>query len=356
MTSSDHERAMSTPSALSKTVGALLKLGFAGATIVAIAALFVVMHPDGSVQETRADIIDLEMLAPQTSTQKFVAALDDLGHEKPRIYNYNGTQLYFSTRMTTKRPDELIDEYQRVFVERGVNSKPWGVDLDRELLKSPSELEKRVDARRKAAIQGEVQLSYHDPSRMIMNGALLRGDRVQFVHDDEAQGYTINNFHKLFKMHRYIEAEWNPVQQRTVVTATWSDEDFDVTKTLPEAFQDHDAPSTHNAPDLDIPACIGCTRLTRFATEANDKPYVKQVFSAPSSRPDDIAQFYKEAMPRQGWRPLPGQSVEQRVADKHTDFQYSKFLSFQRNGQFATIAVHPDEYGSGSMISTMITD
>ena len=347
---------MSTLSALSKPVGALLKLGFAGATIVAIAALFVVLHPDGGVQETQADIIDLELLAPQTSTQKFVAALDDLGHEKPRIYNYNGTQLYFSTRMTPKRPEELIDEYQRVLVERGVNSKPWGIELDRELLKDPAALQKRANARRAAAIEGEVQLSYHDPSRMIMNGALLRGEHIHLVHDEQANDIAIQNFHKLFKMHRYIEAEWNPIQQKTVVTATWSDEDFDVSKTLPDAFQTEDTLSTDNAPDLDIPSCIGCVRLTRFATEANDKPYVKQVFSAPSSRPEDIATFYKEAMPRSGWRLLPGQSLDQRISAQHDKFAYSRLLTFQRAGQFATIAVHPDEQGTGSMVSTMLTD
>ncbi len=346
---------MSNQNTTTKHIKTLLKLGLAGSTILAIGALFLVANPDGEVQDSQADIVDLDVLAPQTSTQKFVAALDDLGHEKPRIYNYNGTEIYFSTRTSPKRPNELIDEYQRAFVDRGVNSKTWGVQLDKELLKDPKKLKVAANERAAASLAGEVQVAYHDEDRVIMNGAVIDVDHLQFHYNQDNEEYAPSNFHNLFKMHRYVEANWNPIKNESTVTATWSDEDFDVTKTMDERFQDPESTLTDNAPDLSIPSCIGCARLTRFATVANDKPYVKQILTAPST-PDDVARFYREAMPRNGWLPMPGKTLDQRIASQNPQFEHTKLLTFQRNGEFVTISIYPDNDTGGSIIDTMTSD
>lgn len=330
-----------------------LKLGLAGATIAGIAGLFLIMSPDGAGTESKADILDLELIAPQTKTQKFVAALDTLGHEKPRVYDYNGTQVFFSTRVTAEKPRELIKEYQQTFVTHGVNSREWDVAPDPELLNDPEKLRVHAQTQRSHMLGGEVQVIYHNENRVVMSGAVLDPSSYEVIIDHKNKDYIVKDFHKLFKMHRHIEAEWNPVSKHTTVTASWSDEHFDITKTMPETVQDPKTRHLNNSPDLEIPACIACTRLTRFATIANDKPYVTQVFESTEST-TRIANFYHDAMTSAGWHKMPGETLKTHLSESPQ--KDAEFLQFQRNARFVTITIHPTEDGRGSMITTMTTD
>ncbi len=102
----------------------VLKLGLAGASLVAIAAAVVLLGPDGSVEEGRALVWDMGVFE-QTSTQKFAGSLKHMGHHPPEVYDYNGNEVYFSKRSSSKSPDALVEEYQRTFVERGLNDKVY---------------------------------------------------------------------------------------------------------------------------------------------------------------------------------------------------------------------------------------
>ncbi len=330
-----------------------LKLAGAGATIVAFAWGFLIMNPQGDVNTSQADIIDLELIAPQTNTQKFVAALDTLGHEKPRVYDYNGTQVFFSTRTTTDKPRDLIQEYQETFVTHGVNSQVWGVTPDAELLDDPEKLDAHARRQRNKIVSGEIQVIYHHDNHVIMSGAVLDVPLMGIPRHPETGEPVVQDFQKIFKMHRYIEAEWNPVTQHTTVTASWSDEHFDITKTLPADQQDPETRAQNNSPDLEIPACVACTRLTRFAAVAHDKPYVTQVFSSTEST-ERVANFYRDAMTSKGWRKMPGDTLKERLSDPEQ--RKAEFLQFQRNGRFVSITIHPAEQGQGSMITTMTSD
>lgn len=345
-----------TPSPLRRHAVNLLKTTLAGASIALFAWGFLTLNPAGDVEEIQAEIVDFSLFTPQTSTQKFVTALDRLGHEKPRVYNYNGTQIFFSTRTTPKRPQELILEYQEELVAQGVNSRVWDVTPDRRTLQSPELLEKASQERTEAMLKGELQVLYHDEGHVIMSGAELRDDKIMnlLFTPPETEGgkptLHLNDFDKLFKLHRYVEAEWDPIQKSTTVTATWGDEAFDISKTLPTP--EGEAPSlTHNATDLEVPACIGCFRLTRFATEANDKPYVKQIFSS-QDRPEAVAHFYQQAMTNRGWKPTELALPEEKLSDDPE----AQLLQFSRGTRFVTITIHPDDDGSGSMVSAIATD
>lgn len=334
-----------------RAVKATAKLGAAGATIFAIGWFFLTMSPAGEVQESQADIVDLELLAPETNTQKFVSALDDLGHEQPRIYDYNGADIYFSTRATSTPPRELIEEYQRAFVNRGVNSKVWDSRTDYLQHARDNTLPRAAGERVAAMLSGELQVVFHDENRVIMTAALLDAERAEQHAKKSPDG--VAHFDQFFQSHRHIDATWDPVHQRTLVTATWSDEDFDIRKTMPTALQ---PTGMTTSSDRDVPTCIGCERLTRFAATANDAPYVKQVFET-SRGPQEIKAFYERAMSSRGWRSMPTSQISARVRHQLPEkFGDQIGLQFSRGTTFVTITIQIDEETNKTVISTMMTD
>lgn len=336
-----------------------VKLGIAGATICAIGWAFLTFGPEGEVKESQADIHDLALMAPLDNTQRFVKALDNLGHEKPRIYNYNGTQVYFSTRASEKKPRDLIQEYQRAFVEEGVNKKVYDVKVDLDALAAKGEdaLQKEADARIKAMLDGEVQVVYHDDNRVIMASALIDRSKAPPTKVTQKPDGTTEldfDFKEVFTAHRYIEASWHPIRNETVVTASWGDESFDIKKTLPTSQQDPMARSQNAAADLDVPSCLGCERVTRFATDANDKPYVFQVFDSPQSE-DQVANFYRKAMTGRGWQESKHSKHLDRFAFEHAeDVEGGKVLQFKRGIQNVTLTIHPSS--TGSSVSAILSD
>lgn len=330
---------------------ATAKLGVAGATIFAIGWVFLTMNPAGEVKESQADIVDLQLLAPETNTQKFVSALDDLGHEQPRIYDYNGADIYFSTRATSTPPRELITEYQRAFVNRGVNSKIWDSRTDFLEHSKKGTLDVAADERTAAMLAGELQVVFHDENRVIMTAALLDIERAK--KRAKLDPNDVISFEELFQSHRYIDATWDPVHQRTLVTATWSDENFDIRKTMPAKLQPHGMATSS---DRDVPTCIGCERLTRFAATANDAPYVKQIFET-SRGPQEIKEFYERAMSSRGWRSMPTSQISARLRHQRPEqFGDQIGLQFSRGTTFVTITIQTDEETGKTVISTMMTD
>lgn len=336
-----------------------VKLGLAGATIFAIGWGFLTFGPEGEVKESQADIGDLTLMAPLDNTQRFVKALDNLGHEKPRIYNYNGTQVYFSTRASPKKPRELIKEYQEAFVEEGVNKKVYDVRVDFDALAAQGEdaIKKEADARVRAMLEGEVQVLYHDDNRVVMGSALIDRSKAKPEFSEGKEDGTLDvdfQFKEVFKAHRYIEATWHPVRQESFVTASWGDEDFDIKKTLPTSQQDPETRAENNSTDLIVPTCLGCERLTRFATDANDKPYVFQIFKS-SQDQDQVEQFYRKAMLGRGWQ-------ETKHAKHLADFSFNngqevedgKILQFKKGRQNVTLTVHPEP--TGSTVSAILSD
>lgn len=112
----------------------LTKLGITAAAVVGIGWGFIALNPPDDkgtptigVQETNADIFTTTFAEP-TNTQKFTEALDRLGHEKPRTYDYNGNTVFFSTNFVRKAPPEVLREYQLEFVNQGVNPEVFSLD------------------------------------------------------------------------------------------------------------------------------------------------------------------------------------------------------------------------------------
>ena len=185
---------------------------------------------------------------------------------------------------------------------------------------------------------------------------LKKGHMTTLLATDPATGERVHdaNFEDVFGAHRYIEANWNPASSQTVITASWGDESFDLTKTLPQALQDKDLTSL--AVDHTVPACIGCQRLTRFATEEGDKPYVKQLFVTPN-HPAQIEDFYLKSLTARGWTKTPIGSFElPPEADVPGEVRAMRMLQFQREADVLTITIHRSPSDDTTYVSTMVSD
>ena len=126
------------------------------------------------VSEGHADIVTTQ-LTDRSSTQKFTAALEKMGHEPPRVYDFNGNTVYFSTReVMGKTPEDLLQDYQEAFVVQGVNSRQHLVPaLAHELADENSQEKPSEDLQEmyEAAANGEILPQMITNNYMSMGGA-----------------------------------------------------------------------------------------------------------------------------------------------------------------------------------------
>jgi hypothetical protein len=328
-----------THTSIHRAVVTLGKLALAGATICAVAVGLVITGPDGHVQESKADIADV-FLTPVTNTQRFATALDRLGHEPPRVYNYNGNNIYFSVRVSSKRPDELAREYQEEFVRQGVNEQVYSASKhafsgEKVVGEDPDQI---VGA--EALLSGQIIPQHVSRDGFIMHGALIKGapkTREQFAKNMLARTKEdTKDFPHTFQSFRGIEAEWEEQEKRTVVTATWGDEDFELLKT----FAAKDGGITEDvATDPEIPVCPGCERLTRFAGASTDEDQIAHVFST-TTHPNTVLSFYERALGARGWTETEASSLTRKmegIADLQGDPKHNR--QFTKDGKFLTLNV-----------------
>ncbi len=138
------------------------------------------------IKEGHADIVT-SSLAERSSTQKFAASLEKLGHEPPRVYDYNGNTVYFSTRhIQGKTPMDVVQEYQHEFVVQGLNSKQHltpMVNLEMEREDATDERKAEIDAQLsdiyKGAAYGEITPQAILPDYVSMGGAEYDHDSLK---------------------------------------------------------------------------------------------------------------------------------------------------------------------------------
>lgn len=394
----------------------LIRLALTAGVIVGIGAAFLLLQPasDGQggleVESSRADITWMTPFSP-SPTQRFASALEDLGHEPPRAYDLNGNDVYFSTRVSRKSPERLLQEYQQAFVDHGVNSRMWmrSTDALSRLRESP-ELRKRFRKRAKAAIKGEILPAKVSDDYMSMNGMLFTGadeqedpedklvgmvDKVENAADNFREAYEAcggdakilakvraankpklparvkkvgeaigkrsacggggpktcsdwrwrlqkargdidayadaikkqpemircpelqrlessnartmgRDFAERIHGYRSIEAFRNKKSGQTVVTASWSDGDFDMTKVLP---------SEYGLPDQDdtpVPLCSSCKRAYSFVGSGGESgDSSNEIWSNESV--DRVAADYVDTLVDEGWEFRDGAPVVQKL-------------------------------------------
>ncbi len=423
----------------------LLRVTLTVAIVVAIAAAVLVLHPDSDdeggvgVGASRADIAWMTPFE-QTHTQRFASALEDLGHEPPRVYDLNGNEVFFSTRTSRKSPERLLQEYQEKFVEKGVNSKMWLQSTDNLSKQRPSKgARNQISERAKAAVDGEILPTAANDRYMAMNGMLMdtgEGD----ADDEEHLGEVVEKLERttsqlekayaecggdpdlvdehskeqhvpvgmdLDKVDKALEkrsscdgggpkvcSEWqhkletsqqklqtyagavkeqpellecqamqrlerSKVQQagrdfaeridgfrsieafrdrdsgRSVVTASWSDDDFDMTSMMPSHYGLGDQ-------DGDIPLCKSCRRAWNFTGTGSESAYgTDQIWSHDSV--DGAAFDYAKTMTEQGWEYGDADTLMTKLYQfMDMPAEAGRWMRFKRGNRQVTLNIKAD--------------
>lgn len=328
-----------------------MKTSRIGLTILAGALLSTWALPNA-----HADITDFGWMAPASHTEKFVNTLDRLGHEKPRTYNYNGTEVFFSVNTSKKTPRELFLDYQQEFVRQGVNDKVYPAgSLSAFKRQSPEERGEQSLSRARALLTGNMIPLHLESDGFVLGGATIKGnpksaEELEKMHFDTSK--PIVPFHELFGAHHYVQADWDPLNKITTVTASWGDENFDAHLALPKEWG---GTPEKSPPDTEVPTCIGCERLSRFAGIANERPYVYQIFKARQSA-QAILNFYEQALTRRGWAQTDTSRITQKAL-KYTIYSNVPYtlVQYARNREFVTIGVDT-EHSPDIYVSTFLSD
>ncbi len=314
------------------------KLALSGALICAIAWVVAVYQPDGTVQDSQADILDLNFIHLSNSA-RFARGLQQLGHDRPQTFSINGNIVNFSVNHSRKRPLQLMKEYQEEFVHQGLQDTVWTAD------KAKQDGDKMMQ---EAMTGGVVPLNVSD-DYVAMGGVLPKNDAT------DAQGLVDLARSRpkpptIFKGHHWVEMFWDKYRRQTTVTASWSDEHFDYEKMFPgvaaKEGKDIDV-------DLDIPACPGCNRVSRVRDLNPMRTYSSNTYAS-TKHLDDTLDFYRRAMHRRGW-------TETESSQTFATLQpYVKFegdgahlLQLHRGKQFLTILAYPDANGHTTIHTVM---
>lgn len=355
-----------------------LKLGFSGAVIAAIAALFLVFSEDGEVSEAQADLYDMQ---PASIHQHgdFEQVIKDSGLE-PRPYDYNGNFVNFAVGDSKATPAELHQYYQQKFERAGINSRVYEEPMFGLMttghVDNPGELKAVTDG----FLQGEMVPLSVSEEHVVMAGLLSsvdpederfsdfkeklkNHDPTQFDSpeqlasriEDLSQRYLPNSsdiggdvYEDSIDGFRYLEAHREPGQQHTNVISSWSDGDFD-------AHKISDPSTAGVGTDPEVPACIGCERDNRLQALDDDEPYVLNQFRTATSTPDDIAQFYERTMTQRNWDLVETDEGLSELEAHIPELQQmpGNMINFQRGEENLTVFV-PDgtsEQGERSVVT-----
>lgn len=155
---------------MNRVLSIAARLGLTALLVLGVAWGIVMLHPPGDdtpavgVKESNADIFTMSF-ADRTSTQKFQAALDDLGHEKPRVFDYNGNTVMFSTNQLQGDLDQIFQMYMQAFADQGVNPEVFRRNAD----PNSPEGKRMIEA----AVKGGVIPWVNRDDYMAMGGAVL---------------------------------------------------------------------------------------------------------------------------------------------------------------------------------------
>jgi hypothetical protein len=335
-------------------VTTLLKLAFCGATIAMVAWAIVIVDGSGDVKETSADLLSLSPV-PMTNTARFEEALDGLNHSEPRVFDHNGNEIGFSSRTTRKRPTRLLADYQRAFVEAGINERTYlgrpgaDVDPDKPVDDRLRAADQEALVRQEAMMSGQVIPLDIDKERVSMGSVLVEGKpQTRRALREQFKETGPKNLGELYDGYRYIVAERDEESGVTSVTAAWSRGEFDMERNRPKTGRE--------ARKLDeqtgIPTCVGCSRVTDFSGQANAVDDHVAIFGSRRD-PGQLTHFYDQAMRQRGWK----RTSTNRMLDSVLDYAEQapdrlRLRQYERNGEMTTIGIRQSPGLDKSTITT----
>ncbi len=312
----------------------------------------------GDVPEAQADIVDGAVV----DGTEFTRAIASLGF-KPRAYDMNGNVMYFATGTAPgKSPHQVMNIIQDEMVEYGVNSKNWlgEAPLAGSLAKSDfqqtfdpakgfdrSKLESIDNGGISAAmLNGELVPIQNDKNYIATAGVTPGRDVKEVVADFQAAGgrSPIRDFTGGY---RFVDATGEPGEDSSMVTAVWTDENFDAKKMDNRAFKQQPA-------DPNVPACVGCEREFRFQSLQKDEPFRNNKWTAKNASMDNTYDFYQTAMANRGWSESGVQAKLSRLGQYFPEVNQipGRTLNMTKDGQNMTITLIPSPNGGTEVFSS----
>ncbi len=306
------------------------KLAGCAVVIAALAIGFSIF----ATSESQADIAWLSPFE-RSSSERFDAALENLGHDEVERYDLDGNTVYFSTNSTYDSPRRAMVDYQEEFRRQGLNDRVY-LDI----------VSDEFQARTETSLTGGLAPLAISDQHVTLGGVITANEA------EDGDGLLENladahSAHDLFRGHRYIEITRERDQSRTTIVATWSDDDFDYQRMDPMADVGD------QGYDSIVPPCPGCVRLSRFADDNPDRADRRTLsYSGPRSV-DDTRRYYVQALAQQGWEresmdsaldritPVVGLSLPEAVSDRYRRGDEQLLLTFtpdERTGDSLTLA------------------
>jgi hypothetical protein len=248
----------------------------------------------GFVKKADADIVT-STFAPKTKQQRFVDSLKEYGFAEPRMYDWDGNDVFFTSKTTRKSPSMAAREMQEIFERRGVNEKAY-MSVPKMVLPEsakddpkPEHFYKIMDPYRQMH-DGDIVPFRWGKNQVAMGGVEMEGD----PRPDEILRAVVEDkvIFEGMKRLRYVEAFRAPGDDKTTMTATWSDGNLDFKKF---------GGGKGTTVDSVVPACPGCERMRRFGGTGDESGYVENLYKTNKS-PKQMLDFYQEALEKRGWK------------------------------------------------------
>lgn len=344
---------------MNRALHTLGKLGLTGLLVSGVGLAILTLdpraeHAELEVKSAEADITAFDF-APTTKHERFIEALDEAGMEDPREYSYNDNTFFFSMMKTEDSPNEVLRNFQRLFVEKGINKKihdglpEGGIPFDMADIKKYKKLPEGEQKERFDRAMGYWE-HYDDffgggivpfqqgPDHIVMHGTRSKGKAdgaLEFLQEQFQSGEEKIALDHLVGTMYTVEAFRSKTSRTTTVTAVWSDENLDIPKLK-------NPPAPDPATEYDFPRCMGCEHQMSFKGHGNEKDYETHVYTG-SSTVDAAANFYRTTMEARGWKLSPAiRIMDKAMAKRSVQRSGERLLQFARGTDFMTVLVKQD--------------
>lgn len=150
--------------------------------------------------------------------------------------------------------------------------------------------------------------------------------------------------------YRSIEAFRDRKSGQTVVTASWSDEEFDMKSVLPDRYE------TEAQADGPVPPCNSCKQAWNFAGSGSESPYSSNEFWSQDSV-DRVAVDYVQTLAADGWEFRDGEPLMQQLYSRmNMPAEGGKYLRFSRGNRHMTLHIRPDREHGRTAVSAFTSN
>ena len=157
-----------------------------------------------------------------------------------------------------------------------------------------------------------------------------------------------DNFTKRVRAFRSIEADYHPKSNKTHVTASWSDEDFDAKKMQPKRFHQIDQSEVTGG----LPLCEGCLRTLDFGGNGNEAGYSTQQITSPGTT-RAASDFYLKQLTKDGWEVSESSIATNEIFKQLGQKVYgSRWIRVTRGNEHMSVHIRADPRTSKTLITS----